>query len=161
VPSLFAHLIGLIFLGARIEQNIGKACRQIERALFVVNDVGNLPTNDLVAKLDLLPLIEPAEQGPAQLLDALQRHEIFSIHVERLAKKRFSSRRSGPPKMIVRRQNVFIELARTVVVTIGVHYRAEVFAIHRLICGIADQMRVCGTFALDDFTRIGVYPHRQ
>lgn len=130
VPRFFARLIGRIFLGASIEQNIGKACRQIKRALFAVNDVENLPENDLVAELDLLPFIEPVEHGPAQLLDALRRHEIFSIHVERLAEIDLTLV-VRIPKMIVHRRNDLIEIARTVVVTIDEHYRANVFLIYR------------------------------
>tara|TARA_Y100001968_G_scaffold316986_1_gene345460 strand:+ start:580 stop:708 length:129 start_codon:yes stop_codon:yes gene_type:complete len=35
-----------------------------------------MPMHDLVSELDLLPIIEPLEHGPARPLDALRQHEI-------------------------------------------------------------------------------------
>ena len=126
MPRFFARLIGQIFPGASNEQNLGKACRQFERALIALIDVGNLPTNDLVAELDLLTLIEPVKLGPAQLLDALRRHKIFSVHVKHLVKidLTFVVR---IPNMNMRQRNDLIEIARTAVVTIDDHHRAGVF----------------------------------
>jgi hypothetical protein len=54
--------------------------------LLAVNYVRNLPAHDLIAKLDLLPLVQPVEHRTAQFLNALQRHEIFFLHVEQLVK---------------------------------------------------------------------------
>ena len=125
MPRFFARHISRMSLCACIDQSIGKACRQIRRALFAADDVENLPAHDLVTGLDLLAFIERSSTA--------MRNSWMCV-----------------AEMILSQS----------LVTIGVHHRAEVFAFHRLICGIAVQMCVCGTFALADFTGLGVYPHR-
>tara|TARA_Y100001934_G_scaffold224948_1_gene269256 strand:+ start:209 stop:400 length:192 start_codon:yes stop_codon:yes gene_type:complete len=63
--------------------------------------------------------------------------------------------------MHVRRRNDLIVIARTIVLTIDDHHRSKVFAIHRLIREIADQMFVCDTCVLADLIGLGDSTHRQ
>ena len=62
--------------------------------------------------------------------------------------------------MHVRRRKGLIEIAQTIVLTIDDHHRSKVFAIHRLIYGIADQMFGFDTCVLADVIGLGDSTHR-
>ena len=84
MTGLLACLVGGVFLGARIEQDVAQAGRQRERTLLAMQQVGDRPVDDVVGESDFLAVVQAVAHRAPQLDDRVQRHDRRQGHVKRL-----------------------------------------------------------------------------
>ena len=82
MTRLLAGLVGGVFLGARVEQDVAEAGRQRQRALLAVQQVGDRPVHDVVGEPDLLAVVQPVGHRALQLDHHVERHDRRLRHVE-------------------------------------------------------------------------------
>ena len=67
VARFFARLVGGVFLGARIAQDVAERGGQRQRALLAMQDRGERPQRVEIGELDLLLLVELVADGGLQI----------------------------------------------------------------------------------------------
>ena len=82
MAGLFASLIGGIFLGTGIDQDVAQAGAQTQGALLPVQEVGDHPAGDLVRQADALTFVELVGDRRVELGDTIRRHQEFAVEVE-------------------------------------------------------------------------------
>ena len=132
MSCFLARLVGGVFLGAGVEQDVAETGRQRQRALLAMEQVGDRPVHDVVAQPDPLVLVQPVGHRAFQLDDRVQRHDGRFRHVERLIEVDVALV-ERVPEMVVGGRNDAVEGVRPPAIPRNLQHRRKIVASDRVI----------------------------
>ncbi len=150
VARLLAGLVGGVFLGAGINQDVAQRGGQRQRPLLAMQDVRQVPALDLVGEADFLALVEMLARPAVELGETLQRHDALAVEVEGLGEIEIG-RVVGVPEMVVRRADDRVERLRAAAIALDRQHRREIVGRHGLVGRIVgdrmlDGLGICHRF---------------
>ncbi|AAK25441.1 hypothetical protein CC_3479 [Caulobacter vibrioides CB15] len=143
VAGLFAGLVGGVFLGALVLEDVAEAGRQVQRALLAVQDRREIPQHRLVdeprADLRVRQVVRHVvgRQGDDHFLG----NQRLVLHVERLVEIDIGLVQRIP-EMVVGRGDDLVERGRAVVVPVKFEHRLEIVRRHRVVHGVLGDVPV-------------------